>query len=186
VGHNYTLPTLKLLFATARTCAYPGCATALIFNDEGRGVWEIAVQIAHIRSPKRDGPRHDPDFPSERLNSPENLLLLCGVHHHPVDRNGSQYTTEKLLEWKENQVIEGGGYLVQDDDLENLAAWRDRIARDGAVGDGRRRPRRYGKPISQWDPVSLGVHRAIGGVYRFNTHRTASDLRIHEISYAAR
>ena len=161
MGHNYTLPTLKLLFATARTCAYPGCTTALIFNDEDRGVWEIAVQIAHIRSPKRDGPRHDPDFPSERLNSPENLLLLCGVHHHPVDRNGSQYTTEKLLEWKENQVIEGGGYLVQDDDLENLAAWRDRIARDG-VGDGRRRPRRYGKPISQWDPVSLGVHRAIG------------------------
>jgi hypothetical protein len=23
-------------------------------------------------------------------------------------------------------------------------------------------------------------------LYRFNTHRTASDLRIHEISYAAR
>lgn len=86
VGHSYPLPTIKLLFATARTCACPPCATPLVFIDEDHGVREVAVQIAHIRSPKRDGPRHDPTFPADRLNREENLLLLCGVHHHPCSR----------------------------------------------------------------------------------------------------
>jgi hypothetical protein len=122
VGHSYPLPTIKLLFATARTCAYPPCATPLVFIDEDHGVREVAVQIAHIRSPKRDGPRHDPTFPADRLNREENLLLLCGVHHHPVDRNSSTYTIGELVEWKGKQLAEGGGYLVHDAEIEDLAA----------------------------------------------------------------
>ncbi len=122
VGHSYTLPVIKLLFATARTCAYPGCATPLVVADTDRDVREVAVQIAHIRSPKPDGPRYDPAFPAAQLNSDPNLLLLCGVHHHPVDRNGSKYTTEELLQWKEKQTAEGGGFTVRDEDIEDLAA----------------------------------------------------------------
>jgi hypothetical protein len=122
VGHSYALPVIKLLFATARTCAYPDCTIPLVFIDEDRDVREIAVQIAHIRSPKPDGPRHDPDFPHDKLNSDVNLLLLCGVHHHPVDRNGSKYSTEELLAWKRAQTAEGGGFTVQDDDIMGIAA----------------------------------------------------------------
>jgi hypothetical protein len=118
--HTYTLPVVKLLFATARTCAYPACATPLIFIDQDRGVREVAVQIAHIRSPKADGPSYDPAFPSDQLNSDGNLMLLCGVHHHPVDRNGSKYTTEELLRWKQAQTAEGGGFTVQDCDIADL------------------------------------------------------------------
>lgn len=33
MAHNYTLPTIKLLFATARTCAYPDCEVPLAFED---------------------------------------------------------------------------------------------------------------------------------------------------------
>lgn len=94
----------------------------LVFIDEERDVREIAVQIAHIRSPKADGPRHEPCYPRDKLNSDVNLLLLCGVHHHPVDRNGSKYTTEELLAWKEAQIAEGGGFTVQDDEISGLAA----------------------------------------------------------------
>jgi hypothetical protein len=122
VGHSYALPVIKLLFATARTCAYPDCTIPLVFVDADRDVREIAVQIAHIRSPKTDGPRHDPDFPRGKLNSDENLLLLCGVHHHPVDRNGSRYATEELLAWKKAQTAEGGGFAVQDDEIRDLVA----------------------------------------------------------------
>jgi hypothetical protein len=50
VGHSYALPVIKLLFATARTCAYPDCTIPLVFIDEERDVREFAVQIAHIRS----------------------------------------------------------------------------------------------------------------------------------------
>lgn len=121
MGHSYTLPVTKLLFATARTCAYPGCAVPLVFVDQQHGVREIAVQIAHIRSPKPGGPRHDPGFPAENLNSEENLLLLCGVHHHPVDVNGSKYTTEELLGWKKEQTAEGGGFTMRDDEIKDLA-----------------------------------------------------------------
>lgn len=123
MGHTYALPVIKLLFATARTCAYPSCATLLVFIDEDRDVREVAVQIAHIRSPKPDGPRYDPGFPPDQLNSDGNLLLLCGVHHHPVDQNGSKYTTAELLEWKRAQTAEGGGSTVQDDDITELVAW---------------------------------------------------------------
>jgi hypothetical protein len=116
------LPVIKLLFATASTCAYPGCAVPLVFIDQEHGVREVAVQVAHIRSPKPGGPRYDPDFPADKLNAEENLLLLCGVHHHPVDVNGSKYATEELLGWKKEQTAEGGGFTVQDDDIKDLAA----------------------------------------------------------------
>jgi hypothetical protein len=122
VGHSYALPVIKLLFATARTCAYPDCAIPLVFIDEDRDVREVAVQIAHIRSPRPHGPRHDPDFPRDKLNSDVNLLLLCGVHHHPVDRNDSKYSTEELLAWKRAQTAEGGGFTVQDSEVSDLAA----------------------------------------------------------------
>jgi hypothetical protein len=118
----YGLPVIKLLFATARTCAYPGCTAPLVFLAEDRGVREVAVQIAHIRSPKPDGPRYDPAFPPDQLNTDANLLLLCGVHHHPVDRNGSKYTTDELLQWKRAQTAEGGGFTVRDDEIADLAA----------------------------------------------------------------
>jgi hypothetical protein len=121
MGHNYTLPTIKLLFATARTCAYPGCQNPLIFEDKGRGVRSVAVEIAHIRSPKSTGPRHDPDYPRDKLNSDENLVLLCGTHHHPVDSDDSKYTTEELLEWRKNQIT-ANGVIVDDEDVAGLAA----------------------------------------------------------------
>jgi hypothetical protein len=121
VGHTYALPVVKLLFATARSCAYPGCSIPLVFIDADHGVREVAVQIAHIRSPKPGGPRYEPDFPADKLNSEENLLLLCGVHHHPIDMNGSKYTTEELLGWKKEQTSEDGGFIVQDEDIQDLA-----------------------------------------------------------------
>jgi hypothetical protein len=121
VSHSFPQPTFKLLFATARTCAYPGCQAPLVFEDPGRGVRSVAVQIAHIRSPKTTGPRHDPDYPKDKLNSDENLLLLCWTHHHPVDDDESKYTTEELMEWRKHQVTDRGGFIVQDDDIRGIA-----------------------------------------------------------------
>lgn len=122
MGHNYTLPTIKLLFATARTCAYPDCRVPLVFEDADRGIRSVAVQIAHIRSAKASGPRYDLRYPAEKVNSEENLLLLCGKHHHPVDGNESTYSIEELLEWKKAQVTGTGGFIVGDEDVGGLAA----------------------------------------------------------------
>jgi len=111
------LPTIKALFAEATHCAYPGCAEPLVFEDAGRGVRTIAVQIAHIRSAKPDGPRHDPEYPVDKVNEEENLLLLCGKHHPAVDQNESTFTTEELERWKAAQVAQAGGTVVDDADI---------------------------------------------------------------------
>jgi hypothetical protein len=107
--------------------------------DADHDVREIAVQIAHIRSPKPGGPRYDSGYPAEKLNTEENLLLLCGVHHHPVDVNGSKYTTEELLGWKKEQTAEDCGFTVQDDDIKDLRSVWDFARKEwplrGSVAD---------------------------------------------------
>ncbi|MFE0582316.1 hypothetical protein [Streptomyces sp. NPDC058874] len=110
---KYKELTIKLLFGGASTCAYPGCKTELLFRD--RDQTTVIVEIAHIRSEKPNGPRHDPMYPKDLLNTFENLLLLCGVHHAPVDRHESSYTVEELLEWKAAQVAQAGTPLSASD-----------------------------------------------------------------------
>jgi hypothetical protein len=121
MGHSYSLTTVKGLFGQASHCAYPGCSTPLVFEDTARGVRSITVDIAHIRSPSPTGPRYDPAYQPEKLNAEENLLLLCTVHHRPVDRDDSVYTTNELLAWKEAQQAEGGRFEVEDSEVVGLA-----------------------------------------------------------------
>ncbi|MGW6783183.1 hypothetical protein [Streptomyces sp. NPDC054987] len=103
MGRSYREATIKLLFGTATHCAYPGCAKPLIFKD--RGLYTPTAQIAHIRSEKPNGPRHEEHF--SNVNEFENLLLLCGEHHPPVDRHESNYSIGELLEWKREQSLQG-------------------------------------------------------------------------------
>ncbi|MFD9862244.1 hypothetical protein [Streptomyces alboflavus] len=77
----------------------------MIFKD--RELFTPTAQIAHIRSEKKNGPRHDPAYDDAKINDFENLILLCGQHHPPVDRHESAYTTEELLEWKREQSQQG-------------------------------------------------------------------------------
>lgn len=114
------MPTLKILFAEANACAHPDCDEPLTFEE--RGLKTVVVQIAHIRSESDRGPRFDPTFVGD-LNGPENLLLLCGRHHPPVDRHERAYTVAELLTWKADQVARaGGGTPVTDDDLRSFVA----------------------------------------------------------------
>lgn len=117
MARNYRLPTIKELFANASKCAYPSCDEPLVFEDPARGVRVIAVQVAHIRSEKPNGPRYDPSFDKTLINESGNLLLLCGKHHPAVDQNESVFTTAELLEWKANQVGSATGITVTDADI---------------------------------------------------------------------
>ncbi|GHE54725.1 hypothetical protein GCM10018785_25180 [Streptomyces longispororuber] len=105
MGRSYTEKTIKLLFGTATHCAYPGCNSRLIFKD--RELYTPTAQIAHIRSEKTNGPRYDASYPPASINGFENLLLLCGEHHPPVDRHESTYSVDELLEWKSQQSQQG-------------------------------------------------------------------------------
>lgn len=114
MARNYMLPTIKQLFAEADACAHPECDEPLIFHE--RGFSTVVADIAHIRSESVDGPRYDETFIGD-INSPENLLLLCGKHHRPVDRHEVAYNVKELLEWKVAQVeaARAGGTPISDE-----------------------------------------------------------------------
>lgn len=62
----------------------------------------IVGEEAHIISGKPNGPRHDPAFPKEQIDSFENLLLLCAVHHKHVDDQPETLTATILRDLKSN------------------------------------------------------------------------------------
>jgi hypothetical protein len=115
MARSYTQQTIKLLFGQASSCAFRGCDTTLVFTDRNQRT--VVAEIAHIRSESQDGPRHDPAYVGD-LNGPENLLLLCGVHHKPVDRHESTYPIADLERWKVDQLASAGdGTRVSDDEV---------------------------------------------------------------------
>ncbi|GGB22118.1 hypothetical protein GCM10011492_09980 [Flexivirga endophytica] len=103
---SITMPNVKALWTRAHNCcAFPSC-TQLLTEDSvdattGAGYVTIVGEQAHIRSPKADGPRHDPAYDESKLNSYENLILLCPTHHTMIDANdGAGHTVEGLLQMR--------------------------------------------------------------------------------------
>jgi hypothetical protein len=123
VARNYTHRTIKTLFGEASKCAYPGCDQPLIFHDRAKAT--AIAEIAHIRSEAPGGPRHDPDYAGD-IDGPDNLLLLCGIHHRPVDRHESTYSIEELEAWKVAQrATAGAGTPLDDLDLRSYQRLSD-------------------------------------------------------------
>ncbi len=119
MARNYSLTTIKMLFAEASACAYPGCDESLVFYDRGKTT--VVAEIAHIRSEKRAGPRYDQDYLGD-IDGPANLLLLCGKHHRPVDRHESTYSIPELETWKATQrATAGAGTRLTESDLRSYA-----------------------------------------------------------------
>ena len=54
----------------------------------------------HIVSAVSGGPRHDRNFPQEKVNDYSNLLLLCKVHHKLVDDQEVEYSALRLTKTK--------------------------------------------------------------------------------------
>lgn len=115
MARSYTQTTIKELFGEAAECAYPDCHEPLIFRDRGKAT--AVAEIAHIRSETPGGPRHDPEYLGG-INGSDNLLLLCGKHHRPVDRHEQAYSIEELETWKRAQrASAGSGTPVSDVDI---------------------------------------------------------------------
>lgn len=111
---------LALALASRGTCEFEGCGAPL-------GLEGVVVgQIAHIHSPKPDGPRHDPTLSAERVHSLPNLMYLCGTHHPLVDKKPSDYSAEALKAMKASH--EAGNILVTADVLQRLVESLERPA----------------------------------------------------------
>ncbi|WOI58944.1 HNH endonuclease signature motif containing protein [Streptomyces fradiae] len=137
----------KLLWGRAgNRCAFPACSqtlTADLGTEDSELLATVGVVMgeeAHIRSARPDGPRYDAEYADSKLDSYENLLLLCPTHHTLIDKNsGAGFSVVKLEEMKashERLVTEslGAGEKSQRELSERMAAlllvWEQKMELD--------------------------------------------------------
>ncbi|MDS3862427.1 HNH endonuclease signature motif containing protein [Thermosynechococcaceae cyanobacterium BACA0444] len=68
-------------------------------NDES-----IVGDECHIVARELGGSRNDSSFPANKLNSYENLILLCKIHHKMIDDQVNTYTVETLRKIKKQHA----------------------------------------------------------------------------------
>jgi len=72
------------------------CRNELVVESTTPDDESVVGEECHIVSGKPNGPRYLLDFPIEKIDEPENLLLLCRIHHKVVDDQTTSYTIEQL------------------------------------------------------------------------------------------
>jgi len=94
--------TRKILWArSGNQCAI--CKRELVIDATPHENDSVVAEECHIISERERGPRHDPTYlPKEKVDSYENLVLLCRVHHKMVDDQEDTYTTDILRRIKSN------------------------------------------------------------------------------------
>lgn len=93
--------TRKMLWGRAASrCAFPDCKIELVMDETETDDESIIGDEAHIVAQKPDGARGDADFPVEKIDKYDNLILLCKIHHKLVDDQKNTYTIEVLKDMK--------------------------------------------------------------------------------------
>jgi len=96
--------TRKLLWGRSGSrCAI--CNQELIVTATSLDSEAVVGDECHIISGETNGPRYDPSYPAKKIDSYENLMLLCRVHHKMVDDQSSTFTAEILRQIKNNHEI---------------------------------------------------------------------------------
>ena len=88
----------KLWGKAAGICNFPGCNEECIkYLDQDNSV--VVGEMAHVIAKEANGPR---GIPTGGEDVYENLILLCPTHHTLVDKAPDFYSTDLLLEYKNN------------------------------------------------------------------------------------
>lgn len=100
MARKYPKLDFKLLYGLAAArCSFPGCKVDLTLENKPGEKKQIG-KIAHIVAHSKGGPRADESYPSEKLDTYDNWILLCGTHHDTIDAAESQYSVDSLLKMK--------------------------------------------------------------------------------------
>ncbi|MBY0216254.1 MULTISPECIES: HNH endonuclease signature motif containing protein [Paenibacillus] len=78
------------------------CKRKLIVDATDKDDISIIGEECHIVSGQINGPRYDTEFDREKIDSHENLILLCRVHHKMIDDQVETYTADILKQMKSN------------------------------------------------------------------------------------
>lgn len=93
--------TRKLLWGkSGNRCAM--CRHELSVDKNKDDNESIIGEECHIISESKNGPRYDSQCKRELIDSYDNLILLCRIHHKQVDDQYYTYSTNVLREIKKN------------------------------------------------------------------------------------
>src|SRR5262245_55221876 len=93
--------TRKVLWGrSANRCAI--CRRELVVHATPHDDESVVGEECHIVSAQMNGPRYDPALLKQTLDSYNNLILLCRVHHKMVDDQSETYTVAILEQIKTN------------------------------------------------------------------------------------
>ena len=81
------------------------CKKELVIDATVEDAEAIVGEECHIISARKRGPRHDPSYEPEKLDSCENLILLCRTDHKIVDDQAATFTTEILRQMKKTHEV---------------------------------------------------------------------------------
>lgn len=96
--------TRKVLWGrSGNRCAI--CKHELVGNATANDDESVVGDECHIISPQTGGPRYDPSYPHEKVDSYESLILLCRTHHKMVDDQVATFTPGILRQMKLNHDI---------------------------------------------------------------------------------
>ena len=90
----------KLAQSAGYKCSKPDCCVPTRgATSDGRDTIDIGV-AAHITAAAPGGPRYDPSLTAEQRKSFNNGIWLCQSHAKLIDSDKSQFTVERLRDWK--------------------------------------------------------------------------------------
>jgi hypothetical protein len=62
----------------------------------------VVGEECHIISSKSNGPRYNPEFRIDEIDSYSNLILLCRIHHKIIDDQPETFTADILRQLRAN------------------------------------------------------------------------------------
>lgn len=96
--------TRKILWGRSGSrCAI--CKHELVVDATAVDDESVVGDECHIISSRSNGPRRDSSYPQEKLDTYENLILLCRIHHKMVDDQQETYTVDILRQMKANHEV---------------------------------------------------------------------------------
>lgn len=105
-SRQYPPQDVKILYGRAAgRCSFPDCRVdvtlpeTLVDRDKQIG------KIAHIVGHSDNGPRGDPTYPKEKLDTYDNWILLCPTCHDKVDVQSNTYTIDDLRKIKSEHEL---------------------------------------------------------------------------------
>lgn len=93
--------TRKILWGrSGNRCAI--CRACLVAEKTDLDLESVVGDECHIHSSSPKGPRHQPSVTADEVDSVDNLVLLCRVHHKMVDDQVETYSADVLRLIKRN------------------------------------------------------------------------------------